>query len=77
MTKPGGRFLFIDVTRHPWMPRYRGPLAPDGLASQTELRGLLVEAGFRLERWRALPVWLWLFPTVWATAHKVGAAGPP
>jgi ubiquinone/menaquinone biosynthesis C-methylase UbiE len=57
VTKPGGHFLFIDMLRAPWMPRFRRWVPPDGAPSREELGGLLAEAGFRIERWRGLPIW--------------------
>ena len=55
VTKPNGRFLFIDVIRAALMPRFRSLVSPDGLPSREELTQLLVEAGFWIERWSGLP----------------------
>jgi SAM-dependent methyltransferase len=57
VTKPGGRFLFIDPVRIPLMPRFRDFLPPEGLPSRKEFSQFLEEAGFHIERWRGLPVW--------------------
>ena len=54
--KPGGRFLFIDVIRASWMPRFPARVPPDGLPSQAELTQMLVDAGFRIERWNGFPI---------------------
>ena len=54
--KPGGRFLFIDVIRASWMPRFPAHVPPDGLPSQAELTQMLVDAGFRIERWNGFPI---------------------
>ena len=54
--KPGGRFLFIDVIRTSWMPRFPARVPPDGLPSQAELAQMLVDAGFRIERWNGFPI---------------------
>ena len=56
VTKPGGRFLFIDVIRTSWMPRFPALVPPDGLPSQAELVQMLVDAGFRIERWNGFPI---------------------
>ena len=55
VTRPGGRFLFIDPVHVPLMPRLRGMVAPDGLPSRPELTALAVKAGLHVERWRGLP----------------------
>lgn len=60
VTKPGGRFLFIDFVRIPLMPSFRGWFPPEGLPSQSEFTRLLAEAGFRIERWWGLPVWVFV-----------------
>jgi SAM-dependent methyltransferase len=56
VTRPGGRFLFIDVIRATWMPRFPALVPPDGLPSQGELTQMLVDAGFRIERWNGFPI---------------------
>ena len=52
VTRPGGLFVFIEILRPAWWPRFHGGHAPEGLLSRKEFVGLLEGAGFEVERWR-------------------------
>jgi ubiquinone/menaquinone biosynthesis C-methylase UbiE len=60
VTKPQGYFLFIDVFRTALMPHVRNLVPPEGLPSRGELTRLLLEAGFRIERWGGFPGLGWV-----------------
>lgn len=60
VTRPGGRFLFIDPVHILLMPRLRRMVPPDGLPSRRELTALAAEVGLDVERWRGLPFWVFV-----------------
>jgi ubiquinone/menaquinone biosynthesis C-methylase UbiE len=55
VTKPGGRFIWIDPVRPPRSSALVKRIWPSWLATDKELTQMLEEAGFYVERWSSIP----------------------
>lgn len=55
VTRPGGRFAFIEPVRPGWMPAFTRLAPPEGVPTRRELARALAGAGLAVDRWRGLP----------------------